>query len=231
MKWSKLIGPSARIGAVVLAGLIVLYAIGRWDGRISQDEREHEQRYQAAMRSAAAYHAMADSMVEVQDSLRKVDEALALQEQQTSELLLQLAAVDKAEMDSLARTPVSDLLPQLRLRPIQRVGGDTVYATDADGVRYLAGRMLRLVQSERESATLRTLVDIRSDRITVLSRTVGTLQTRVDSAEARIKILEPLLEESNRLRKKKGKWFGFIPKPPPALTFLAGVTLGIVVTR
>lgn len=231
MKWSNLIGPSARIGAVVLAGLIVLYAIGRWDGRISQDEREHEERYRAAMALAAPYHAMVDSLKGVRDSLRKVDAALALQERQTSELLLQLESVSQAEVDSLARTPVSDLLPSLRLRPIVATSGDTLYGTDADGVRFLASGMLRLGQAERQLSAVRDLANTRGLRIQTLTQEVGTVQTALDSAQARLALIEPLLEESNRLRRQKGKWLGFIPKPPPEITFLVGVTVGYVVTR
>ncbi|MCP4900526.1 MAG: hypothetical protein GY906_26485 [bacterium] len=223
--------PSMRILLIALAGVIVIYAIGRWDGRISQREREHEIQYRAAMGTAHAFHRMLDSVAGFTDSLRKADEALALQERRTSELLRELDAIAQAEVDSLASTAVADLLPSLRMRPIQRANGDTVYAADEDGVRFLSGRLLRLAQVQRQLDAQRDLADTRATRIANLLVQTATLATALDTAQARINILEPLLEESNRLRKQKGKWFGLIPKPPPEIALLVGVVTGIVITR
>ncbi|KKL20288.1 hypothetical protein LCGC14_2456930, partial [marine sediment metagenome] len=66
------------------------------------------------------------------------------------------------------------------------------------------------------------LARARAGRITALEGELSAATLRANNAEGQIPGLEQLLAESERLRRRKGKWLGFIPKPPPMLTFLGG---------
>ena len=217
MKW-----PATRIAVVLFGAMLVLYLLGRWDAGISARERDHEQRVEEVLKLGRALHRSMDSLKQIGDSLSRVDSLFALAEKRAQLLLGRLAATDTGERDSLASTPLDSLLPPLRLRAIRIRPDSVVFATDSVGVRFLAGRMLLLAQSQRRNHALADLADARAGRITALEGELSAATLRANQAEGQIPGLEELLAESERLRRRKGKWLGFIPKPPPVLTFLGG---------
>ena len=217
MKW-----PAARIALLLFVGAVVLYSLGRWDAGLSARERDHERRVEEVLHVGRALRRSMDSLKQIGDSLSRVDSLFALAEKRVELLLDQLDATDTDESDSLASTPLDSLLPPLRLRAVRIRPDSVAFATDSVGVRFLAGRMLLLAQSQRRNRTLADLARARAGRITALEGELSAATLRANNAEGQIPGLEQLLAESERLRRRKGKWLGFIPKPPPMLTFLGG---------
>jgi hypothetical protein len=211
-----------RIVFVAFAGVMAVYLIGRWEARLSADEREHQDRVDQVLGVAQAFHRSQDSLRAIGDSLHLVDSLFAKAETRAAVLLGQLEAVDSRERDSVESTPLDDLLPSLRLRAVRTSTGAQVFAADSAGVRFLAGRMLLLSQARRRITTLGNLADARAGRIVALGGQLHVALLRADSAEKRIPALEELLEDSERLRRRQGKWLGFLPKPSPLVTFLIG---------
>lgn len=215
--------PAARIALVVFVGLVGIYLLGRWDAGLSAREREHQERVQEVLKVGRALHRSMDSLKAVGDSLAHVDSLFANSEKRELLLLGRLAAMDTRESDSVESTSLDDLLPPLRLRALRESGsGAVVFATDSAGVRFLAGRLLLLGQADRRNRVLADLAAARASRITALGGQLGAALLRARQAETQIPVLERLLADSERLRRRKGKFLGFLPKPPPALTFLGG---------
>jgi len=214
---------------IVIIGVFVIHTIGRWEGRIDARERDHDRQYNAFRSTAAAYSELRDAMVLLEDSLRSVDSLLEVKESRNNAVVMALDSTDVVEADSLETVPLADLLPPLRLR-FYYTGEDAPhYVTDSSGVRFLAGRMLLLSQARRRITALVDLADTRVSRIATLTRSVGTATTRANTAEARLASSERIGAECESLRRRQGKWLGFIPKPPPILVFVIGAGAGYVI--
>ena len=217
--------PAARIILLIAAGVLVVYLLGRWDAGMSAGEREHQERVEQILKVGKAFRGAQDSLRAVGDSLATVDAAFAEAETRAAILLGRLARANSRERDSLASTPLDSLLPSLRLRPIRTGTGAVRFAADSAGVRFLADRMLRLIQAERQVDVLGDLASARASRVAALSGQLTTALLRATRAEARVPALEQLLAESDRRRRRKGKFLGFLPKPPPLVIFLAGAVV------
>jgi hypothetical protein len=136
------------------------------------------------------------------------------------------------EADSVGATAVDSLLPSLRLTRLPTPPGrEPQFATDTAGIRFLAGRMLLLRQSERREARLQDLVDTQVQQITALRRRAQADSLRADQAENRADLIEASLREGEALRLRGKKWFGFIPKPPDIVILAGGVAIGWLATR
>jgi hypothetical protein len=215
--------PWARMVALLAVGAAVLYALGRWDAYVDQQLAQLRRDTEQALAVSAQLRAQRDSLRSIEDSLAAVDRALQQQEQATVLALAALDSVARLQADSLEGAELSSLLQPLRMRPIL-VQGQTAYATDSAGVRFLAGRMLRLDQVEREVATLRQLADTRADRIAALIAGVSTAESRADQAEARIAEIEPLLERWQDAGSCKIFWL--LPCPSRTTAFVIGALAG-----
>jgi len=219
--------PWARLALLVTLGAALLYGLGRWDQAISDRARQLEDDTRAALRLTQLLRAQRDSLRAIEDSLVAVDSALAVQERRATVALRELAALDRREMDSVAAASVASLLPALRLRPFIS-GADTLYATDETGVRVLAGRLLRLDQVERELAQTRVVATTRTQRIATLELALGAAQLRADTAEARVRVLEPLLERWQAQRECRILWL--VPCPSRTMAFVLGAGVGVAGT-
>ena len=217
--------PAARISVLILVGVTIIYVIGLWEGRLSAGEREHQERVAQILKLGKAFRGAQDSLRALGDSLAAVDSAFAEAETRAANLLGRLARANRRERDSLAFTSLDSLLPSLRLRPIRIDAGAVRFATDSAGVRFLADRMLRLVQAERQVDVLGDLASARAGRIAALDGQLATALLRATRAATRLPALERLLAESDRRRRRKGKFLGFLPKPPPLVIFLAGAVV------
>ena len=188
--------PWARLITLLILGATVIYAIGRWDARLDRESERLEQDTEsllAAIRSGRGWRdsiqSLVDSLASVQDSLRVTDSTL------TASLVANRELADR-EVEELESTPLDSLLRDLRLQPIRLPPPDirVVYAADSGGVRFLARRMLRLAQAERELLTVRALADTRANRLTVLQASLGALQADRDTVAAELALAAPLLE-------------------------------------
>ena len=214
---------------IVVIGVFAIHTIGRWEGRIDAREKEHDRQYNAFRSTAAAYSELRDAMVLLEDSLRTVDLLLEEQERLNNAVVMALDSTDVVEADSLEVVPLADLLPPLRLRFYHPREDAPLYVTDSSGVRFLAGRMLLLSQAQRRIGSLLTLADTRVSRLATLTRSVGTATARANTAEARLASSERIAAGCESLRRRQGKWLGFIPKPPPILVFVIGAGAGYVI--
>jgi len=215
--------PWARLVTLIAIGAAILYGLGRWDGAVDERLRQLQADTDAALAMSAQLRATRESLRAVEDSLAAADSALAVQERRAVAALAELQALAQREVDSVASSPVEDLLPALRMRPILREA-DTLYATDERGVRVLSGRMLRLAQLERELPPLRDVADTRARRIETLLLQVATVQARADTAEVAIDLLEPLAE---RWRSYSGcKILGLISCPSRTTSLVVGAVAG-----
>jgi hypothetical protein len=215
--------PWVRLVALLAVGAAVLYALGRWDAYVDSKLAQLRRDTQQALAVSAQLRAQRDSLRSIEDSLAAVDRALQQQEQTTLLALAALDSVAQAEADSVESAELSSLLQPLRMRPILQ-HGDTLYATDSAGVRFLSHRLLQLAQAERERDELRVLADTRADRIAALFAQVGAAQSRADTAEARIAEIEPLLERWQDVESCRILWL--LPCPSRTTAFVIGGLAG-----
>lgn len=224
--------PSIRVAVLIGVGVLVIYMIGRWDAGISDREAVHQQNVQVILASGDAYRGSLDSLRTISDSMVRVETALAVQARATRSALRRLDALDQVEADSVAETAVDSLLSPLRLTRLPTPPGDgPQFVTDSAGVRFLAGRMLLLRQSQRRDARLQDLVATQVQQLAALRTLAQADALRADQAEKRADLVEVSLREGEALRNRGKKWFGFIPKPPDIVILGAGALLGYVAAR
>lgn len=207
-----------------LAGAVILYGFGKWQGKIDAKVQAYNQEVQRTLKLGASYRARQDSLKSLavaaqerariaSDSLKVLDRALAAQE-------------DSARQDAiLAQTgPLADLLPKLQLT----AEGPDRYVTDSTGVRFLAGLQAEVQRAHKVEPILREQIkQLAQD--TLALRTVSRFHAeRADSAEARVDTLETLLREGQNLGKC---WVvpHLVPCPSRTVTFITGVALGTTV--
>ncbi len=225
--------PTVRIAGLVGVAILVIYMIGRWDAGISDREAAHQQNVQVILAAGGAYRGRIDSLSRLSDSLGGHAAALEVQARAARRALDRNVRVDREEADSLESTPLDSLLPSLRLRKIPPLAGAPggAFATDTAGVRFLAGRLLLLRQSERRVGGLEHLVNTQDSLIVALRSQAEANGVRADQAEKRAQLVEEALTEGEALRNRGKKWFGFIPKPPDIVILGAGALLGYVAAR
>ena len=192
--------PWARIITLIVSGIAIIYGIGRWDQRISMQDAQLVSQTRAILSTARAARAWRDSLSRVEELVRERDTELAATAARHRSDLARLTQVDQVEVATLARTSLDSILPSLRMRPIHlpdSVGPlrGIVFATDSTGVRFLAGRLLRVEQLERQLPVRDSLARADSTRIVNLAAGLNAASLRADSAEARVTDLEPLLEQ------------------------------------
>lgn len=223
---------SIRVGVLLGVGFLVIYMIGRWDAGISAREEAHQHNVQVILAAGDAYRGSLDSLRTISDSMARVETALAVQARATRAALRRLEALDQVEADSVAETAVDSLLSPLRLARLPTPpGGEPQFVTDSAGVRFLAGRMLLLRQSQRRDARLQDLVATQVRQIAALRTRAEADSLRADQAEKRADLVEVSLREGEALRNRGKKWFGFIPKPPDIVILAGGVAIGWLATR
>lgn len=221
--------PWARIVTLIVLGTVIIFGIGRWDQRIAAQDAVLVAQTKAILATSRTARMWRDSLRGVEDLVRERDAQLAAAAARHRSELARLAEVDQVEVEQLARTPLDDLLPSLRMRPIRPPdAGDPqpriVYATDSAGVRFLSGRMLRLAQLERAAAPLDSLVDTQAARIRLLAAGLAAASLRGDSSEARLAIMEPLLER--HLKRLECRILWLVPCPSRTTAFVLGAVVG-----
>ena len=226
----KEVAPWARILTLLIIGTAVIYGIGRWDARISQRSRQLERETELVLSSIRDQRAWRDSLAHIADSLASVSRSLARRDRQLTTALRanrELAAREVAELET---TPLDSLLRPLRLRPIALPDPNprVVYATDSAGVRFLAGRMLRLAQVERETVTLGALAATRLDRVATLAASLAAITADRDTVAVQLGLAAPLLERWRRHNECRILWL--VPCPSRTTSLVVGVIVGGVVT-
>lgn len=215
--------PWARLVTLLVLGAVLLYGLARWDRSIDRRLAELKAETARVIEIIRSSREWADSVRALEDSLGAVDAALALEARRARAALEELHALAQAEVDSVASSPLDDLLPPLRMRPIL-VAGDTVYGTDSTGVRILSARMLRLAQVERELPVVRDLADTRADRIGVLTLQVAAVSDLADTLQAQLNLAEPVLEAWQK--HSSCKILGLVSCPSRTTSYIIGVVTG-----
>ena len=208
--------------ALVLSGLVI-YLLGRWDQSIDETWETWQRAVDQSLEAGEAYRAH-------QDSLKRDQEAA---EARARELALRVAA-QESEITALERefardsaasvaSSIAELLPRLRLQPIER----DLYATDSAGVRFLEGLRLESLKAPIVPV-LREQVQSLLLRSTGLETALRLASERADSAGARVVHLEGLLGEGQKLARCHIDPFDLVPCPSRKLSFVLGVGTALV---
>jgi uncharacterized coiled-coil protein SlyX len=184
-------------GPIILVGVVVIYALGRWDAsestRLANWLEETEQHVENGL-EWLRYRVERDSLLQEQKKAEArvavLDVQLADQRRALSELEGMIARDSAASADA----SIADLLPKLKLEPIP--GGR--YATDSTGVRFLEELRMDALQAPLVPV-LREQVRMLEDQRAELRRALLLADERADSSDARVIVLEGLLEEGRRL--------------------------------
>jgi len=222
----KEVAPWARIATLIILGMVVIYALGHWDRRISQADALLIQQTKALLKTSKTARIWRDSLRGVEQLVRERDAELAATAARHRAELRRLTQVEQVEVAELASTPLDSLLPPLRMRAIQLPDPEPriVYATDSAGVRFLSARMLRLVQSTRRGVQLDSLVGTQAARLRLLEAGLAAASLRGDSSEARLAIAEPLLEQ--HLKRLQCRILWLVPCPTRTTSFVIGAVIG-----
>lgn len=218
----------SRIATLLLVCGLVLFLLGRYEGRVSLEAANLERETKQLLATIRAGRSLRDSLGTLEDSLRVADSLLTAKEADAVAALDALAAVDRTEVEALEDTPVDDLLRPLRLDALRITAAvpRDVYVTDEAGVRFLAGRMLRLAQVERRLDTLELVARTRADRIRTLVLSVATITEDRDSLQVQLDLAAPLLERY--LQQSECKILWLVPCPSRTASFLLGVGVTVV---
>jgi hypothetical protein len=212
-------------GPSILIGVVAIYLLGRWDAsesiRLANWLEETDEHVEDGL-EWLRYRVERDSLLNEQEKAEARVAALGrLVAAQTSEIADYEAAVAHDSAAS-ADAEIADLLPHLKLTLI----AENTFATDSIGVRFLDSLrikalnapLVRLLRQQNE-----TLVDQRTE----LQRALLLAGKRADSADARVIVLEDLLEEGRRL--STCKIAGFLPCPSRGMMFIGGALAGVTV--
>lgn len=222
----KGVAPWIRIAIVVILGMAVIYGIGRWDSRIARRSAELQEETDSFLERTRERRMFLDSIETLNRELAARDDSLAAIEAVAAARLLEVRQLARREVAELENTPVDSLLRPLRLEalelppPAVRV----VYATDEPGVRFLAGRMLRLAQVERELPIVSRMADTRALRIETLRGQVGLLTAARDSLAEDLSLAAPLLERWRAHNECQIFWV--IDCPSRTASFVIGAVVG-----
>lgn len=219
--------PTIRIVSLIGVALLVLYALGRWDARVSAEFRELRDDTRIVLALGKVARRRSDSLRLLE---REAIDQAALRKSLEDRLetrLEELSEMDSTETIAARDLSVEDLLPSLRLAPIRSDEGGFHYGTDSSGVRFLANRMLRLDQLERRLPVVVRLAESRDSSLTLWQAAAAAAQVRADSAESRVVALEGLLEEWQATTSCKILWL--IPCPSRGLAFVGGAAATIAI--
>lgn len=219
-----------RLASLVILGLAVIYAIGRWDSSIAREGAELEADTKVRLAQILTVRNLSDSLEALADSLSIVDGALQDVERELVETENANRELARQEVEHLAVAPLDSLLRPLRLQATRLRGGDggVLYVTDSVGVRFLAGRMLRLAQSERELTVSRRVADTRAARIGVLTESLRFTTIRADSLSVQLALAAPLLQRWKAYN--ECRIFFVISCPSRTTSLIVGVVVGAVGT-
>lgn len=221
--------PTLRIVSLIGVALLVLYALGRWDARVSAEFRELRTETSVVLALGKIARRRSDSLRLLERTALAQAAELQQLEDSFERQLEELRSVDSTELEAARNIALEDLLPPLRMQPLQ-IAHTIAYVADSAGVRFLSGRMLRLSQLERRLPVIDSLATSRGRHVSLLEAAQAATQARADSAENRIVALEGLLEDWQATTSCKILWL--IPCPSRGLAFVGGAvatTLVIVV--
>jgi hypothetical protein len=216
--------PPVRIGAVIGIGLLGIYALGRWEARVDAGDAALEAQTRTVLAQARVSRVLRDSLREVEDALLLRDQEIADATARHRRSLAALVEQGRREVEELEVQPVDSLLRSLRMRPIRVSPDTTLYATDSSGVVVLARGMLRLHQLDRQRVVLDSLAAADATRIAGLVLVVATARLRADTAESDLEVSQALLE--GWLNRSQCRILWLIPCPSRTVTLLVGVAAG-----
>lgn len=219
--------PTIRIILLVGLAMLVIYALGRWDARVSTQLKELRDDTRVVLALGKVARRRSDSLRLLEREAIEQASLLKALEDSLETRLEELSEMDSAETDTARDLSVEDLLLPLRLAPIESVAGRILYGTDSAGVRFLARRMLRLGQLERRLPVVERIAASRNASITLWQAVAAAARARADSAESRIVVMEGLLEDWQSTTSCKILWL--IPCPSRGLAFVGGAAATIVI--
>lgn len=215
--------------------MAAIYAIGRWDARIAQESAELDQETDALLGQILQGRAFRDSIARLLTTLASTSDSLEVVDSLLSASLVTSREVAREEVAELARTPLDDLLPSLRMQAIRLPDPEPriVYATDSAGARYLAGRLLRVAQLERELTSMADLASARAARLVVLGVAQDALAADRDTLQSQLDRAAPLLERWQDHNDCRILWLVPCPSRTTSLVIglVAGGVAGVVLTR
>jgi hypothetical protein len=213
--------------AAIAIGAVVLYAVGRWDQRLTDRDAEQRAAVTAILKSRRAYWSRVDSLRAVQDAAEAKARRLRALAHLLGDSLRALSDSLARHSDSLSRAPLGEALAGLPLRAL----GPDRFETDSTGARQIAQFKAKADEAVVLIPALRKLAEVaqaRADTLELVALPAARL--RADSAEARILTLERLLEADRRLH--RCRIAALIPCPSRVTAYVLGLaTAALIVTR
>jgi len=203
--------------AVLTVGLRV------WEGGLSEREALHRLAVREVLAGSKAWRRQVDSLRAREGAALAQARALARDREVGRVALARLRDSLVLEARSASGAPVVRLAEALGLVGI----GNNRWATDSAGVRRLESLRLRAVEGELVIPALERQVGRLEAEVDQLLVAHAAASERAERAEARIQVLEPLLQEAQRLR--RCRIAGLLPCPSRTVAFLGGVLVTVAI--
>ena len=194
--------------ALVGAGVMLVYGLGRWEGAMANREQEAERGARAVLATSARYHVTMAAL----RSAEAVAVVAARRHGRAAAGALTRADSLQREADRLARVADS-------LRAAQTVNGEPDPCRPANAA---------LAACQAVGVTLREAVAAQQGAVVALEVAHGRASERADSAEARVGLLDASLRDL--LKARTCHLLPGVPCPSRVVAFVGGmVTVGALV--
>jgi hypothetical protein len=218
-------------GPIILIGVVALYALGRWDASVDARWTAWRDHVDRQLETVKDFRARQDSLKREQEKAEARVAALDVQLADQRRALSELEGMIARDSAASADAEIVELLPRLHLKPVLGINPGTLseyFATDSAGVRFLEGLRMDALQAPLVPMLRKKVRTVRQ-QLTETQRALLLAGERADSADARVIILEGLLEEGRRLSECHIDPFELIPCPSRGMMFIGGAVAGVTV--
>jgi hypothetical protein len=213
---------SGWLAAGIMALVLVAVAVRLWDGEMTEREALHQAQVRSVLATSHTWQARVDSLRVQERAARARGARLADELAAARAELASLRDSFVVEARRASEAPVQGVAEALGLVAT----GPSQWIVDSAGVRRLEQLRLEADRGRIIIPLLERQVDLMARQITALQEAEAAASARADSAEYRVHVLQPLLEEAEKLR--QCRIIGLIRCPSRQLSFLAGAAVATV---